>query len=358
MISDQTGQRYVVAEPMFVDFLTEWAEAERAVGRLLIELETEPGAPEALDSLFRALHSMKSNLHRLQLAAPAQLLHSLEDLLGALRCGAMQFSPLLSDLLLLSVEMARKSFTAAAGNAAGTEGLMTVARLVQLIVEDGGRREDLIVRVLGALDPLYRPRATGPDPRIEKEVSYFRALAQASEVRAGLEPGAMARMELTALELNRLAGSPLTEAQLSAAVLLHDFGMSAIPRQVFESPAPLPPATLEVLRRHPLVSAALLELQPEWQEARRIILQHHERFDGGGYPLGLAGADIHPGAALIAIIDTFEAMVQQRAYKSQRRPVLRALAEINAESGRQFDPHWVEVFNAWVRLGHAGQRPQ
>ena len=76
------------------------------------------------------------------------------------------------------------------------------------------------------------------------------------------------------------------------------------------------------------------------------MLHHHERCDGSGYPKGLPGSEISPGAKILAIADTFDACCYARAYKTdQKRPLIRAVLEINQQSGSQFDSAWVEIFN-------------
>ena len=89
----------------------------------------------------------------------------------------------------------------------------------------------------------------------------------------------------------------------------------------------------------------------QWQEAALIISQHHERFDGAGYPAGIAGAEIHSGARIMAILDAFYAIINSRADRAQRRSILRAVSEINACAGSQFCPVWVDYFNQVVREG-------
>lgn len=87
-----------------------------------------------------------------------------------------------------------------------------------------------------------------------------------------------------------------------------------------------------------------------------MVEQHHERYDGGGYPCGLGQNAICHGAKIIAIADTFEAMSHARADGREKRPMLRVVAEVNAHSGGQFDPIWVEIFNRVIRLRYVKPR--
>ena len=102
------------------------------------------------------------------------------------------------------------------------------------------------------------------------------------------------------------------------------------------------------MHAHPEYAAGLLERMPGWQDAARIVREHHEMPDGRGYPAGLAGAAICPGAKILAIADAFEAVTLKQRHRGQTRSLLRAMAEINA-CDTQFDPPWIETFNQVIR---------
>jgi HD-GYP domain-containing protein (c-di-GMP phosphodiesterase class II) len=107
----------------------------------------------------------------------------------------------------------------------------------------------------------------------------------------------------------------------------------------------------ERMRRHPDIGAQILKPVPQLKDAALIVRHHHERFDGHGYPSGLAGEEIPVGARILAVADAFSAMVDQRVYKE---PVSRraALEELITCAGSQFDPRVVEAF---IRLLERGE---
>ena len=118
-------------------------------------------------------------------------------------------------------------------------------------------------------------------------------------------------------------------------------------------PAPLNSDELEALYGHPAAAYQLLSSAKRWNQAANAVLQHHEHVDGNGYPNKLAGNSICEGAKILAIADAFEARTHERAYATQlKRPLIRAVLEINRCSGSQFDTGWVEVFNETVRETH------
>jgi HD-GYP domain-containing protein (c-di-GMP phosphodiesterase class II) len=86
-----------------------------------------------------------------------------------------------------------------------------------------------------------------------------------------------------------------------------------------------------------------------WDDAARMILDHHERFDGSGYPNGIKGEEIHVGARMIAIVDAFCSMTTERSDRNYKKGLLSAISEINANTETQFDPQLVSVFNDVVR---------
>ncbi len=112
--------------------------------------------------------------------------------------------------------------------------------------------------------------------------------------------------------------TPAAVDRLRWAALLHDIGKLRVPRTTLNKPAKLSAAEWEVVRQHPLagadLAAALLPWLGEWGKA---IAEHHERFDGTGYPLGLSGREISLAGRIVALADSFEVMTGARAYKRQ-----------------------------------------
>ena len=138
----------------------------------------------------------------------------------------------------------------------------------------------------------------------------------------------------------------LSEDEIAAVHLggaLHDIGKIGIPEEILAKPAPLTPEEWVHVRTHPVVGAELLARVPSLRKVRPIVLSHHERYDGAGYPAGLAGEQIPLGARIIAVADAWEAMTSSRPY----RPALSradAIRELRATAGSQLDPAIVERF--------------
>lgn len=136
-----------------------------------------------------------------------------------------------------------------------------------------------------------------------------------------------------------------TLRQIYWGALLHDVGKIGIPDAILLKSGPLTEAEQAVMRTHPEKGHAILAGIPFLKDAAQIVLSHEERFDGSGYPRGLAGEAIPFGARIFAVIDTLDAMTSDRPYR-RGLPFNAAKAEIQRFAGTQFDPAAVEAFVA------------
>lgn len=129
--------------------------------------------------------------------------------------------------------------------------------------------------------------------------------------------------------------------------VLHDIGKIGIPDSILKKPGPLTVEEYDVMKKHPEIGAKMLEGIQFLDPVIPYILSHQERFDGNGYPLGLAGTQIPEQGRLMAIADTFDAITSTRVYRPRQSPEL-ACQEIQKHSGTQFDPDYVNAFfRAW-----------
>lgn len=152
------------------------------------------------------------------------------------------------------------------------------------------------------------------------------------------------RVARHAAELAHAAGMDDGEVKkLRLAAFLHDVGKIAVSRQLLNKPEPLTPEEWEVIKRHPAVGAEIVGQIKGLEEIVPLVLHHHERWDGNGYPAGLTGEAIPLGARIIALADAFDAMTTHRPYQPAKTGS-EALRELRREAGRQFDPHLAEIF--------------
>lgn len=141
------------------------------------------------------------------------------------------------------------------------------------------------------------------------------------------------------------------------AAELHDVGKLAIPREILDKPGALEAAEWEVMRRHTEIGERLLLAAPALAAIAPLVRSSHERWDGGGYPDGLAGNAIPLGARIVAVCDAFDAIVTDRPYRAGQT-VADALAELRASAGTHFDPAVVAAFVTVLDTGaRAAQAP-
>jgi len=131
--------------------------------------------------------------------------------------------------------------------------------------------------------------------------------------------------------------------RLRIAALLHDVGKVAVPQEILDKPAALTSAEWRTVVQHPRIGQVILEQAAALKDAVPIILHHHERYAGHGYPFGLRANEIPLGARIVAIADAYDAMINDRPYK---RAVSHehAIAELRRHAGTQFDPELVDAF--------------
>jgi putative two-component system response regulator len=216
-------------------------------------------------------------------------------------------------------------------------------------------------RVLGADDFLYKPfdaddltlavrakldrrRAV---ERFDTRAAHLQTvlmLANVVEARDRYTRGHVERVQRLALELARTLSWPEEAlAVLEFGALLHDLGKILVPRAILNKPDRLQDSDWEILKRHPQDGAQMLAGVDHLRGAIPYLLYHHERWDGTGYPHGLAGATIPVEGRLLAVVDAYDAMTSERPYRAAMTKE-EAGAEITRQAGRQFDPALAEAF--------------
>ncbi len=188
---------------------------------------------------------------------------------------------------------------------------------------------------------------------LDKEIEDTQAelihrLGDVVENRSKEAANHVVRMAEFSYALGKIAGLDDYDADLlRKASPMHDLGKIAIPDSVLLKPGKLDDAEWEVMRSHAHLGAEILSgsERPLLYAAAIIAEQHHERFDGSGYPQGLKGEDIHLYARIVAIADVFDALIHKRCYK-EAWPLEEVLKVIESEKGKHFDPTLVDLFIA------------
>ena len=168
-------------------------------------------------------------------------------------------------------------------------------------------------------------------------------VARAVDARDGYTAQHSRRVCELAVEMGRLLGLDARRLHhLSDAALFHDVGKLSVPDSILLKPGPLTPSEWEVMRGHSVEGARLLERLGLDEAAVAAVRHHHENFDGSGYPDGLAGDEIPLIARIIHVVDAFDSMISDRAYRPAR-PMLEAIHELRGATGEQFCPRCVRA---------------
>lgn len=176
--------------------------------------------------------------------------------------------------------------------------------------------------------------------------STFRALDAALQARDICTHTHCQRVIHYSLTLGRMMDLSEHElVTLERGVFLHDIGKIHMPDSVLLKPGLLSDTERTVMQQHPSIGYEMLRHNPLLTDAAEIVLAHHERYNGSGYPLGLRGEDIPLGARICAITDTFDAITSIRPYRMPMS-VEEACNYIQSERGRQYDPEIVDMFTA------------
>ncbi len=362
-------------EDILTDLMEEINELYEASEQTLIELELRPEDNELQRALFRSIHTIKGDLGLVNFGPMIPLLQHVEDLLDYLRKGEVNYTSTMSDLVLLTMDRV-KNFVLDVMNKGSADYdddlhsqlVMAISKVQPTNQTDHERLlADAVLLLNPDLDISLQqkqgqanatggsvPPATLANTGIPKELSaekhmdmlFFREMMKTIEHRSNYWGGRGDRIAKLALYINHLAGSPIDDDQMAVACYVHDFGMAFMPLPILNKTDPYTENEFNLMRSHVYKSARLLEHLDQWDHARKIVMQHHERPDGSGYPLGLKEDDICAGARLLAILDTYDALTHSRAHNKQP-PMSKkeAVIDMNRQAKGQFSAEWMRHFN-------------
>lgn len=191
---------------------------------------------------------------------------------------------------------------------------------------------------------LERRRAIELFDSRQAHIQTIIMLANIIEARDAYTRDHVQRVQALAIELgNALGWTPEAMVTLEYGSLLHDIGKIAIPETILNKPDRLTQQEFETIQSHTLVGAKILENIPHLRGAIPYVRYHHERWDGTGYPDGMAGEDIPLEGRLMAIVDFFDALTSERSYH-KNLPIDQVLGMIRDNAGKHFDPIMADVF--------------
>lgn len=226
------------------------------------------------------------------------------------------------------------------------------------------RTRENVLRLERSNDQLQHAYVEIRDMSEELRDAYtgtLESLVTALDVRDQETRGHSVRVATHSLDMAKMLGINAEDELLTVyrGALMHDVGKIGVPDAILLKPAKLTEEEWEFMRRHPALGYRILAQVPYLRPAAKIVLAHHERWDGDGYPRQLKGEDIPLGARIFAICDTYDAIISDRPYRAGQSPDA-AFAEILRVAGTQFDPKVVEAFEAafprWREEDHGATR--
>jgi cyclic di-GMP phosphodiesterase len=225
-------------------------------------------------------------------------------------------------------------------------------RQVEAVVKRALEHYDLVVakqRYENHLEELVEQRTAELDRALNSLEGAYRstlkALTAALETRDSETHGHSERVVSYSLRLGREYGLNRDAMKsLEFGALLHDIGKIGVPDSILRKPAKLTEEEWVRMREHPMHGQQILRGIEFLQGAARVVAQHHEQWDGSGYPLGLRGEDIDICARIFAVADAFDAITSDRVYR-RGKSYEAAAQELDDWAGRQFDPKVVEAFH-------------
>jgi putative nucleotidyltransferase with HDIG domain len=225
-------------------------------------------------------------------------------------------------------------------------------RQVEAVVKRALEHHDLVVakqRYENHLEELVEQRTGELDRALNSLEGAYRstlkALTAALETRDSETHGHSERVVSYSLRLGREYGLSSDEMKaLEFGSLLHDIGKIGVPDSILRKPAKLTEEEWVRMREHPLHGQQILRGIEFLQGASRVVAQHHEKWDGTGYPLGLRKEEIDICARIFSVADAFDAITSDRVYR-RGKPYEAAAQELDDWAGRQFDPKVVEAFH-------------
>src|SRR5947209_3070951 len=279
------------------------------------------------DIMMGGMSGLEMIPHLLGLAPDAVVImisgvQTIESAVGALRAGAFDYVMKPFDL---------RHVEAAVSRALEHHELRVAKRRYETYLEEMvEQRTAELDRALASLGDAYR--------------STLKALTAALETRDSETHGHSERVVNFSLRLGRELGLDAEQTRsLEFGSLLHDIGKIGVPDAILRKPAALTQEEWVRMREHPLHGQKILGGVEFLEGASRVVAQHHERWDGTGYPVGLKGEEIDLNARILAVADAFDCIISDRVYRLGR-DYDAAAAELEAFSGRQFDPRVVAAF--------------
>jgi two-component system response regulator RpfG len=346
----------------FFDCLVEFIE-EIEMSCIKLEMSHDK---EELNHLFRSMHSVKGNCRMVFLEPLVDICHQMEEVVSDIRDEKIEYKPeigewitvllnLIHDLLRslrLNGEAEQQRldniglWVATVRNASPSEIKNVADHVLDIIATGIGSSKSELVVSWTADNNTSSQEPVGP--KTKSDLAFFYSLAQRLDGLSLYKRDRTAEVLKVCLQINNELPISVDESQLTAAIYMHDFGMSLLSRKLIDKDI-LTPVENTQFYEHTQLGADIVYRMEGWHEASVMIAEHHECYDGSGYPKKLSGDMIHPGAMILAVFDAYQQVLYNNSDVNFRKTLLRAVSEVNSNSGTLYSPEVVEAFNLVIR---------
>lgn len=340
------------------DLVECYKEAQLEIEEIINDIEDQGFAFDKLDTLFRSLHSMKGNCSVCFLDPLVEVLHKLEEIVDGMRGRYIAYTVSLGELTNTVIEEVGEILLEIFNSHVVEDNQLTLMRekLTELYdLEDDALRGSKAEEILSLLTAEESQDTKDEDKdallvKVEftteqsNDIEQFKALSAKLNRLLGYSPERGERIVKLCLLINNDLANPVDAAQLSAAAYMHGMGRALVLKARDDEQA-----RIAAEKNHPIVGAKLLSKHPGWEEAVVIVKSHEERFDGTGFPEALVGSLIPPGAFVLSMAVKFIDLVWGASGNEYKSSAMKAVQKINFESGKQFPPHFIDVFNQTIR---------
>ena len=368
------------ADELMSSFEDHYDTLQTSLNRLIHNSDS----PELINVTFRSIHTVKGNAAMVQVTPLVDYAHAVEETIASIRSGYFTTTPTLCDILLTSIDRLRdlhtkylfnkeiapinelaiaEAFTAMANARTPGEVEEYCQHLIKLFAPPQANETEAAETKSVETEetptetrkPIERSSLNVHSNYLEltekqhEDLILFRILSLQVDEQNSFWNQRTDLLLYLALKTVELSDKAIDKTQLVAAIYMHDSGMAFVSDTILNKNSKLNTMEAKKLQQHPIWGYSLLKRMEGWQEAAQIILEHHERIDGEGYPYGKIGVDLTEGSKLLAILNAYYAMTNLRADRSHRRSIMRAVSEINACTDTQFCSYWVSIFNEVVR---------
>lgn len=364
-----------IDEEIAEDFRESFSSHYNIISHCVMELDNNHDSTEFLDEIFRSLHSIKGNSNMCQLNELTDISHALEDAMMPMREGTFHFTSVLGEIILLTLDKI-KGISEDLFEDKPIDSQQIEKILSQLLKIQHASAKDIPVLAnqyvnlvaghvindnsLSIIDNKA-DNATFESPEqnaavniastneLKESLNYFCHLAGMLDNKLPYRKGRLQRILPLAQMINDSTEKPVDPVQLEGAVYMHDFAFAFLSESLVMTDKKFTAEEAATIQTHPRLAADFMRQIPGWEEAAKMVWQHHEWWNGNGYPKGIREEDICTGARILAIVDAYESMTHPRPDRQYKRSILRAITEINNFSGKQFSPEITRVFNDIVR---------